>query len=235
VRDLRDFRGYDRAYVYEIPSPEDTKGYIMHDFNDYNRICVKREASYTNPKEEWWPKQLLASQVIDSSTTGCVIVKTKSRHMAVTKTKFLNIYDFNDYDRIYVKREEKKEMTNKVLYVVKHGIDINKYVFKIAVNSLGQAVVEVKGTGEVFAIDPKSLEKVVPYSIDVHFVSDTGVNVDRVYAYWVKPGTVEVGDFIFSDVGSSHVIVRAVDTKSEQANKFITGCVIKPSAILTAE
>lgn len=116
------------------------------------------------------------------------------------------------------KPKGKKEMAKNDLYEVK--VD-GKSLFgtKLAVNSLGQWVMEIKGSGLVVAVDAADVTKVVPYTIGVSFV-DGGT----VYHYLadVSEG-YKVGDFaiVAGYAGNAYQLARivAVDTKSEAATK----------------
>lgn len=61
----------------------------------------------------------------------------------------------------------------------------------IAVDSAGRYVMEAKGSGKVVAIDPSSLEEVIPLTADVTFQSGK-----QHYTYIVKEGEVTPGDVL---------------------------------------
>jgi len=88
----------------------------------------------------------------------------------------------------------------------------------LAFNSAGQAVLEMKGSGEVLTFEPKDIEVVRPYTVDVRFAGDT-MN----YSYLSKPGAVKVGDVVLMDSGAKMVFVKAIDTKSDKATKVLRG------------
>jgi hypothetical protein len=90
------------------------------------------------------------------------------------------------------------------------------YGHKLAVNSQGHWVMEVKGTGTVLAVDKSNVEEVMPHTISVQFDSSK-----QAYAYLAEAGKYKVGEFYILDApyGRSIVQVIAVDTKNVQATK----------------
>lgn len=129
--------------------------------------------------------------------------------------------------------KEENEMIDNKLYVVLDGEHKGKYVNKVAVNAAGHFVVEAKGEAAYFAVAKESLERVLPYSVDVKFYSNGSLG-DKMYSYWAKEGDVEVGDVIFGEYSNAMRVV-AVNTKSDTANKWLIGSVIKPAKVLTGE
>lgn len=89
---------------------------------------------------------------------------------------------------------------------------------KIAVNSSGLWVMEVKGTGDVVTVDKDKVEEVIPHSIGVKFL--TG---DTVYHYTAPKGKFDKGFYLFDNhMGTSLVEIVALDTKSKKATKEFT-------------
>lgn len=113
-----------------------------------------------------------------------------------------------------VNAEEKKEMTK--LYQTKEATP--RFGTLLAFNSAGQAVLEMKGSGEVLTFEPKDIEVVRPYTVDVRFAGET-----MHYSYLSKPGAVKIGDVVLMDNGAKMVFVRAIDTKSDKATKVLRG------------
>jgi hypothetical protein len=110
------------------------------------------------------------------------------------------------------KQKENTKMTK--LYEITLAGKPSLYGHKLATNSQGQWVMEVKGTGEVIAVDKSSVEEVMPYTISVSF----GRN-DKQYAYLAEAGKYSVGDLFLMDapLGRAIVNVTGVDTKSASA------------------
>jgi FKBP-type peptidyl-prolyl cis-trans isomerase 2 len=120
---------------------------------------------------------------------------------------------------------KEKKMTN-TLYEIRH-LEKTLYGHKLAVNSQGHWVMEVKGTGEVLAVDKSFVEEVLPHTIGVQY--ETG---KMVYHYFADAGKYQVGEFYILDAPSGRVIVQVteVDTKSVNATKEF-----KPLAKLAVE
>lgn len=112
---------------------------------------------------------------------------------------------------------KEQNMTNK-LYEIKRG-DETCYGHKLAVNSQGQWVMEVKGTGAVIAVDKGAVEEVLPHTIGVQFESNK-----QTHSYLADAGEYKVGEFYILDapMGRATVQVVEVDTKSIGATKQFT-------------
>ena len=89
----------------------------------------------------------------------------------------------------------------------------------IATNSQGLWVMEIKGTGEIFATSKDSVEEVIPYTVGVKFLPDTS----KVYHYTSAEGKVSVGDLVLPKGGNTIAVVVEVNTKSSRATKELTG------------
>ena len=146
---------------------------------------------------------------------------------------FKFVWNGNAWEAFEETINEEKEMIDNKLYVVLDGEHKGKYVNKVAVNAAGHFVVEAKGEAAYFAVAKESLERVLPYSVDVKFYSNGSLG-DKMYSYWAKEGDVEVGDVIFGEYSNAMRVV-AVNTKSDTANKWLIGSVIKPAKVLTGE
>lgn len=116
------------------------------------------------------------------------------------------------------KLKENTKEENMTLYQIK---DTETYGTHIATNSKGHYVLELKGSGEVVAKDKKDIEKVVPYTVNLKFLS---WNSGKEYAYFSKEGDVRVGDLV--KVGSGMAMITAVDTHSTKATKDLEGYVV---------
>lgn len=121
----------------------------------------------------------------------------------------------NPCKEIYLETEGKK--MNK-LYEIKHEGQ-TLYGHKLAVNSQGQWVMEVKGTGAVLAVDKKNVEEVLPHTIGVQFDISK-----QIYSYLADAGKYKVGEFYILDAPSGRAVVQVVevDTKSTCATKQFT-------------
>lgn len=121
--------------------------------------------------------------------------------------------------------QKEEKMTNK-LYEITLGEE-TKFGAKLAVNSAGEWVMEIKGTGEVLAVDPKACQKVVPYSVNIQFLHG---GRSGGYSYLADKGEFEVGDFLVQTNGN-FAQVTAVDTKSEKATKRFEGWKLQATKI----
>jgi len=133
------------------------------------------------------------------------------------------VYD-SDYPELYNDQTkdnpEENTMTEKTLYEIKDAVsNTTQYGFKLAVNSQGQWVMEIKGSGDVVAVDKKSVTEVMPYTISVQY-SDGG----QPYHYFNEARDLVVDDFFinaatYDSTSKPYQIgrVTAVDTKSKAA------------------
>lgn len=99
-----------------------------------------------------------------------------------------------------------------------YQIDESRYGTKLATNSKGMWVMEVKGTGDVITVDPKTVEEVIPYSVRIQFFGN-GFNS---YDYWCEKDKLNIGDLVLvtnSPHGPQFASVVGVDVKSKKANK----------------
>lgn len=115
----------------------------------------------------------------------------------------------------------KEEIMNK-LYEISStkltGTDVI-YGHKLAVDSSGNWVMEIKGTGEVRSFSKSQVTEVVPYSVSVTFNGSS-----TVYNYFAVKGDWGVGDMVILDSNTSSLAtVKEVDTKSGKATKWLTG------------
>lgn len=93
-----------------------------------------------------------------------------------------------------LKQEKKKPMTQ--LYETPEG----KFVQRLATNSENLAVVEEKGTGNVFKIDPSLLKRVVPFTIAITF------NGSEQHFIAPKEIKLAVGDLVISKAGALGIV-----------------------------
>lgn len=109
------------------------------------------------------------------------------------------------------------DMTTK-LYEISRGTE-TLYGHKLATNSQGQWVMEIKGSGDVIAVDKANVQEVLPYTIGVQF--ETG---KMVYSYLADAGKFKEGEFYILDAPHGRAIVQVVevDTKSAGATKQFT-------------
>lgn len=115
----------------------------------------------------------------------------------------------------YNKPLKENTMAEKKLYQINNDFGGVKYGHKLAVNSAGKWVMEIKGTGEVITCDKDDVEEVMPYTVSVQF--QTG---KQIYNYLAEKGSVELNAFYIFDAPLGRAIVQVVklDTKSPTAS-----------------
>ena len=122
----------------------------------------------------------------------------------------------NEYVPYDTDQQPNQKENNMQLYEIKHG-EANTFGTKLAVNSEKKWVMEEKGTGAVFVVDPANVKKVMPYTVDIRFKGE-----GQAYSYLADKGAFKKGEFyLVKDVSESFQIVQvvAVDTESEKATK----------------
>lgn len=133
------------------------------------------------------------------------------RYMAQLKYRPRNNWFEGDWN--VTKKEN--TMTEKKLYQINIPVNTVKYGHKLAVNSAGKWVMEIKGTGEVVTCDKDDVEEVMPYTVSVQF--QTG---KQIYNYLAEKGSVELNAFYIFDAPLGRAIAQVVklDTKSPAAS-----------------
>jgi len=119
-----------------------------------------------------------------------------------------------------------EEVTDKTkLYEIQlpvQGGSLTAYGHVLAINSAGKLVVEIKGSGEVIAVDPKQVQEVLPYTVGVKFTTSSGATT---YHYLDEKRQLKPGDFLVMESALSQglciAMCTAVDTKSKTATKEI--------------
>lgn len=110
--------------------------------------------------------------------------------------------------------------TEKTLYEIKQ-FDKTHYGYKLATNGQGQWIMEIKGSGEVIAVDKKEVSEVIPYTVGIKFHSSS-----QIYHYLDEKRSVKKGDVLVVDslvrAALDMVYVSDVDTKSKTATKEIS-------------
>lgn len=129
--------------------------------------------------------------------------------------------------------QKENTMAEKKLYQIggMFGTDTNRMMYghKLAVDSTGKWVMEIKGTGEVGSYDKSLIEEVMPFTVAIQFQVGK-----QVYHYLANKNQVELNAFYIFDsaVGRSIAQVVDLDTKSNAATvefkplaKLATVCV----------
>lgn len=114
--------------------------------------------------------------------------------------------------------QKENTMAEKKLYQIRivngSNNEITVYGHKLAVDSTGKWVMELKGTGEVGSFDKTSIEEVMPFTVAIQF--QTG---KQVYHYLANKEQTELNAFYIFDgaVGRAIAQVVELDTKSSAA------------------
>jgi hypothetical protein len=89
------------------------------------------------------------------------------------------------------------------------------YGAKLAMNSAGEYVLEIKGTGQITTMDPKLLTEVIPYT----FMAKSGSTEKHFIG---TEGKLSVGDTLIQTSSATLKIweVKELDTKKKTAVKF---------------
>lgn len=125
-------------------------------------------------------------------------------------------------DYFYEQSNQSKENTMAKLYSIDTD-GVISYGSKLATDSSGNWVMEVKGTNEVVSVHRDKVTEVLPYSVGVTF--NTGA---QVYSYLARVGDWSVGDIVVvSGSVNPFATITAIDTKSPAANKWLSGIKIK--------
>ena len=121
------------------------------------------------------------------------------------------IYNYNTYSTI----KKETEMTTKKLYEIT-TVNGTEYGHKLATDSAGKWVMELKGTGAVLAVEKDKVTEVLPYTVGLKFL---GNGNKTVYQYLADAGTVEAGGlYLYETIyGMALVHIAEVDTRSTSA------------------
>lgn len=129
---------------------------------------------------------------------------------------FSKYYTKNPCSEIQLNPTKEDDMATKKLYEI-NTINGKVYGHKLAVNSRGEWVMEIKGTGEVVSYNPKAIEEVLPHTIGIRFLHTSNKTT---YHYLAPKDAFKVGSVhaIENSNGISLVMVMEVDTKSTLAS-----------------
>lgn len=156
--------------------------------------------------------------------------KSLCRLRTTTKYPSGQVYENNwlDTEKVYeVENEGETTMTNQ-LFQIK---DTETYGHKLATNSAGKIVFEVKGTGALLTVDKADLIEVMPYTVEVYYLGDNSHG----YSFFAKEGEVKEGDLVVCRGYSNLMIVTKVNTRSRAATKWLKGSVLSVAKVLEGE
>jgi len=120
-------------------------------------------------------------------------------------------------------------MTIKKLYEITTDNQL-KYGHKLAVDSSGNWVMEIKGSGVVDSFNKSAITEVVPYSVAIKF---SGGLTD--YHYLASKGDWAVDDIVIVTGSSNLATVIRLDVKSTKATKWLTGFKLQGTFIKSGE
>jgi len=142
---------------------------------------------------------------------------------------------------IEVIKVKEDTMTTKKLYEITTTGSV-MYGHKLAVDSSGKWVMEVKGSGQVTSFDKKYVNEVVPYSVSIQYndgvtshygaYSKAGV---KTYDYLAVQNDWEVGDIVIVTGSSNIATVTSIDVKSTKATVWLSGFKVQGSFIKSGE
>ena len=116
------------------------------------------------------------------------------------------------------------------LYEIEQELGTKVFGTYLATNSDGKYVFEIKGSGEFLAVDKDKAERVMPYTVDIQFLTAMGGSSNgKQYAYLCEKGKVSKGDLLIVNNGLAKVV--DVDTKSEFATTELTGYKLQTETI----
>jgi hypothetical protein len=136
---------------------------------------------------------------------------------------------------VYQDTTEQQPKENTMTKLYEMTIDgKQKFGNKLAVNSSGDWVMEIKGEGTVMSVPKANVAEVVPYTVSVKFCV---LGEQKTYAYFSTKGDWEVGDFVIIDSAASNGLatVTAVNSKSPAATKWLTGLKLQGTYIKSGE
>ena len=132
-----------------------------------------------------------------------------------------SIKDNNENNDINLSEKIESEQKMTTLYEIPSKTKSGKSRFgtKLATNSNGEIVLEIKGTnGSVEAFDPKTITEVAPYTVSAY--DRTG----STFHYTTEKNSVKVGDIIM--IGNNIdtcIVIRELDTKSKKPITTLKG------------
>jgi hypothetical protein len=122
----------------------------------------------------------------------------------------------------YEQSNQSKENTMAKLYEINTDGAIS-YGSKLATDSSGNWVMELKGSNKVVSVHRDRVTEVLPYTVGVKF--NTGA---KVYSYLARTDDWAVGDIVVvEDSSNPFATITAIDSKSTAATKWLVGIKIK--------
>tara|TARA_R110000765_G_scaffold414740_1_gene515409 strand:- start:296 stop:850 length:555 start_codon:yes stop_codon:yes gene_type:complete len=130
----------------------------------------------------------------------------------------------------YEQANQTKENTMTKLYEINTN-GVSTYGAKLAVNSSGDWVMELKGTGAVVSVPKENVKEVLPYSVEVEFTQGKA----GLYSYLARKEDWVAGDLVIIPNTSGVARVIKVNSASRSASRWITGVKLQGSFITAGE
>lgn len=102
---------------------------------------------------------------------------------------------------------------------------VETFCTKLAAASGGRTVVEIKGSGEVKAIETAKLEEVLPYTVGIKYLN--GSNTSTTYHFLADEGIFAVTDLLIDEESGHLAKVTEVNSKSKRATRHFKGWKLK--------
>ncbi len=127
-----------------------------------------------------------------------------------------------EIDKLTASTKGNEAMTNKLYQtIVKEG-ETAQFGTYLAKNSAGQIILEMKGSNDCVAFDPKAIEEVLPWTFLATVVSSNRNNkVGSDVTLVGKKDSVEAGDILLSENAMLRVV--SVNTKNRNTNAVFKG------------
>lgn len=114
--------------------------------------------------------------------------------------------DFERISRVSRKSKSKPKKEDTEMTKALYKTPDDKYGTMIAKDSKGHFVLELKGGGGVQSFKPEDLEEVVPFTVQVNWMSNSNTHIE------VPEGELVVGDIVVAGFNLGRV--TALDTKN---------------------
>ena len=124
---------------------------------------------------------------------------------------------------------QKENGMNGQLFQIK---GTEEYGTIIGTNSQGLTVFEIRGSGAIKTVARDMLEEVLPYTVNVKYLSGSYADDGRTYSFFSKAGEFEVGDMVISGDHATPMIVTKINSKSKAATKELTGAVFRATKVV---
>lgn len=207
--------------------------YVDHLLDGYWGDCPNPNKQY-NKKSKQMTQRLQVGDLVRKKygTKAIEVVQEYGNHFygryvhSGASSGRLSIGDVVRVENQTVETKGQENMKGKLFQTKEADV---RFGIGLAVNSRGEYVLEIKGTGDLVAFNKKDIELVMPFTYSVQF---NGAGTE--YSYLGREGAVQPGDLLLKTDGTKGITiaqVTAVNTKSEKATKYFEGVKIKTEAL----